>query len=64
MEMVEKLKEEERDRWFNKARPMAPPKQTWREKRLAMEENGTDGDDGNMGVDEGKAEMVGEDNNE
>jgi hypothetical protein len=26
MEMAEKLKEEERDRWFNKAQPMAPPK--------------------------------------
>jgi hypothetical protein len=26
MEMADKLKEEERDQWFNKAQPMAPPK--------------------------------------
>jgi hypothetical protein len=30
--------EEARDDWFNKARPMTVPKQTWREKRLARKE--------------------------
>jgi hypothetical protein len=59
LEIAEKLREEERDWWFNKARPMAPPKQTWREKRLAREEDGTDNDDSSVGVDERKAEMVG-----
>jgi hypothetical protein len=43
---------------------MEPPKQTWREKWLAREENGTYSDDGNMGVDERKAEMVEGDSNE
>lgn len=38
MEMTEKMKEEERDRWFNEDRPMVIPKKTWREKRLAREE--------------------------
>jgi|UniRef100_A0A804U6P0 hypothetical protein len=38
MEMIEKIKEEERDRWFNPDRPMVIPKKTWREKRLAREE--------------------------
>jgi hypothetical protein len=31
---------------------------------LARDENGTDSDDGSVQADEGKAEMVGEDNNE
>jgi hypothetical protein len=64
MEIAKKLREEERDQWLNRARPMEPPKQTWREKWLAREENGTYSDDGNMGVDERKAEMVEGDSNE
>jgi hypothetical protein len=44
MEIAEKKKEEERDRWFNQARPVVSPKKTWREKRLAREEGqGGDG---------------------
>uniref|UniRef100_A0A804LNR3 Uncharacterized protein n=1 Tax=Zea mays TaxID=4577 RepID=A0A804LNR3_MAIZE len=42
MEMTEKMKEEERDRWFNEDRPMVIPKKTWREKRLAREEKDDD----------------------
>jgi hypothetical protein len=42
MEMTEKMKEEERDRWFNEDRPMVIPKKTWREKRLAWEEKDDD----------------------
>jgi hypothetical protein len=37
MEIAEKQREEERDRWFNQARPMTMPKKTWRERRLARE---------------------------
>jgi hypothetical protein len=34
--------EEEWDAWFEHARPMTKPKKTWREKRLAREEKGSD----------------------
>jgi hypothetical protein len=44
-ELVEKQEEVERDRWFNQLRPMTRPRQTWREKRLAREENSTDSND-------------------
>jgi hypothetical protein len=37
-ELVEKAREEEHDKWFEEARPMARPVHTWREKRLAREE--------------------------
>jgi hypothetical protein len=46
MEMTEKMKEEERDRWFNEDRPMVIPKKTWREKRLAREEKDDDNSSG------------------
>jgi hypothetical protein len=39
-----KKEEEERDYWFNHLRPMNKPKQTWREKWLAKEEDGTSSD--------------------
>jgi hypothetical protein len=46
-----------RDEWFNKARPMARTKQTWREKWLAREEgNGSEESDQSLadgGVDIG-----------
>jgi hypothetical protein len=35
-ELAEKKEEEERDYWFNHLWPMTKPKQTWREKWLAM----------------------------
>jgi hypothetical protein len=41
MEIAEKKREEERDQWFNQAIPMIGVKQTWREKRLAREEQGS-----------------------
>ncbi|PWZ55324.1 hypothetical protein Zm00014a_022489 [Zea mays] len=46
MEMTEKMKEEERDRWFNEDSPMVIPKKTWREKRLAKEEKDNDNSSG------------------
>jgi hypothetical protein len=48
-ELPEKRDEEERDRWFNHARPMTKVKQTWRDKRLAHEENDSDSDRSNEG---------------
>jgi hypothetical protein len=38
--------EEERDAWFAQAHHMTKPKKTWREKRLAREEDGTDNSEG------------------
>jgi hypothetical protein len=38
MEIAEKEMEDQRDAWFNQARPMTKPKKTWQEKRLAKEE--------------------------
>jgi hypothetical protein len=38
-ELAKKKEEEERDYWFNRLWPMTKPKQTWREKWLAKEEN-------------------------
>ena len=46
IEMTEKMKEEERDRWFNEDRPMVIPKKMWREKRLAREEKDDDSSSG------------------
>jgi hypothetical protein len=46
MEMTEKMKKEERDRWFNEDRPMVIPKKTWREKRLSREEKDDDNNSG------------------
>jgi hypothetical protein len=43
-ELAEKKEEAERDYWFNRLRPMTKPKQTWQEKRLAREENGSSGE--------------------
>jgi hypothetical protein len=43
-ESAEKKEEEERDYWFHHARPMTKLKQTWQEKWLAKEENGSSGD--------------------
>jgi hypothetical protein len=43
-ELVEKKEEEDRDYWLNHFRPMTKPKQTWQKKRLAKEENGSNGD--------------------
>jgi hypothetical protein len=63
MEMAEKLREEERDHCLNRARPMIPHEQTWREKCLAREENGTDSDNNNEGLDESK-EKEGEEGND
>jgi hypothetical protein len=40
MEITEKMKEEERYRWFNQDRQMVIPKKTWREKQLAREKKG------------------------
>jgi hypothetical protein len=42
-ELAEKKEEEERDYWYNRLRPMTKPKQTWQEKLLAKEENGSSG---------------------
>jgi hypothetical protein len=43
-ELAEKKEEEERDYLFNRLRPMTKPKQTWQEKWLAKDENGSSGD--------------------
>jgi hypothetical protein len=43
-ELVEKKEEEERDNCFNRLWPMSKSEQTWREKWLAKEENGSSGD--------------------
>jgi hypothetical protein len=43
-ELTEKKEEDERDYWFNRLCPMTKPKQTWREKWIAKEENGSSGD--------------------
>jgi hypothetical protein len=43
-ELAEIKEEEERDYWFNCLWPMTKPKQMWREKQLAKEENGSSGD--------------------
>jgi hypothetical protein len=43
-DLAEKKEEEEQDYWFNHLWPMTKPKQTWREKHLAKEENGSSGD--------------------
>jgi hypothetical protein len=43
-ELAEKKEEEERDYWFNRLWPMTKPKQTWWQKWLAKEENGSSGD--------------------
>jgi hypothetical protein len=43
-EIEEKRREEERDRWFNQARPMLGVKKTWKEKMLAREEYDEDND--------------------
>jgi hypothetical protein len=45
-ELAEKKKEEERDYWFNRLRPMTKLKQMWWEKWLAKEENGSSDDSG------------------
>jgi hypothetical protein len=42
-ELTEKKEEEERDYWFNRLRPMTKLKQTWMEKWLVKEENGSSG---------------------
>jgi hypothetical protein len=42
-ELAEKKEEEERDYWFNRLRPMTKLKQTWLEKWLVKEENGSSG---------------------
>jgi hypothetical protein len=39
--LAEKKEEEEQDYWFNRLWPMTKPKQTWWEKWLAREENGS-----------------------
>jgi hypothetical protein len=43
-EIDEEKREEARGEWFNKAHPMTKPQMTWREKRLAQEEN-SDGEE-------------------
>jgi hypothetical protein len=43
-ELAEKKEEEEQDNCFNRLRPMSKSEQTWREKWLAKEENGSSGD--------------------
>ena len=43
LRMQEKLArqdEDERDRWFNLARPVSVPKKTWKEKRIVREDSG------------------------
>jgi hypothetical protein len=40
-ELAEKKEEEEWDYWFNHLWPMTKPKQTWQEKWLAKEQNGS-----------------------
>jgi hypothetical protein len=45
--LAKKKEEEDRDYWFNCSRPMTKPKLTWREKRLAKEED--DGSEGSSG---------------
>jgi hypothetical protein len=42
---VEKWMEEEHGMWFAQPRPMIKPKKTWREKRLAKEEDNVDRND-------------------
>jgi hypothetical protein len=46
----QKKEEEDQDYWFNHSRPMTKPKLTWREKRLAKEED--DGSGGSSGEEE------------
>jgi hypothetical protein len=46
-------KKEQRGYWFNRLWPMTKVKQTWQEKQLAKEENGSNGDsssEGEVGV--------------
>jgi hypothetical protein len=43
--LAKKKEEEACDKWFKQACPMLGVKKTWREKRLAREENSTDSDD-------------------
>jgi hypothetical protein len=40
-ELAEKREEEQRFLWFNQIRPMTKVKQTWLEKQLAREQNGS-----------------------
>jgi hypothetical protein len=42
-ELAKKKEEEEQDYWFNHLQPMTRPKQKWRQKWLAKEENGSSG---------------------
>jgi hypothetical protein len=49
------------DRWFNQVRPMTGVERTWREKRLAREENDTDSDDSQASPDEGGTSNEGSD---
>jgi hypothetical protein len=48
--LTEKKEEEDWDYWFNRSRPMTKLKLTWREKRLAREEDG--GSEGSSGEEE------------
>jgi hypothetical protein len=59
-ELAKKREEEERDREFNHTRPMTKVKQTWWEKRLAREENGSNDDSINKGRIEEKVVVTGD----
>jgi hypothetical protein len=41
-ELTKKQREKKQDELFAQARPMIVPRKTWREKRLAKEENGNE----------------------
>jgi hypothetical protein len=45
-EIKQKQNEEEHDGWFNEARPMVPSGKTWKEKRIAREEAGSESERG------------------
>jgi hypothetical protein len=56
-ELAEKREEEQRDLWFNRIRPMTKVKQTWLEKRLAREQNGSSSEE-EVGITSDKGEST------
>jgi hypothetical protein len=39
LEIMEKITEKKRDKWFSRNRPMVPPNMTWKAKRIIIDEN-------------------------
>jgi hypothetical protein len=62
-EITEKREEEDWDKWFNHPRPMTIVKYTWREKRLAREENSEEDSGSSSGTERDAEEETGHSNN-